>query len=121
MWYCAHAIFHYSYVGQSSYVVHENVYLVSADDEDETMLRALKLAAEYEQVGENSHLEIEGRKAEYRFAGIRKLISVDSDLEDSSELRELTGEVTYSVFEVANLSDVVALAAGVAVSVNYRE
>jgi len=121
MWYCAHAVFYYSYAGQSSYLVHENVYLISTDNEDGAVRGALELAAEYEQIGEGSRLEIEGQKAEYRFAGIRKLISVDSDLERSPELRGLTGEVTYSVFEVGSLSDVEALAAGRVVSVIYRE
>lgn len=59
--------------------------------------------------------------AEYRFAGIGKLISVDSDLENSKELQGLNGDITYSVFEIGNLSDVEALATGRAVSVLYRE
>lgn len=120
MLYCAHAIFFYSYDGQSSYLVHENVYLVSADDDGGGMAVAMQLAAEYEQAGEESCLEIEGKKAEYKFAGIRKLISVQDEGEQVITARSGI-EVTYSIMEVATLADVERIAAGDSVMVNYLE
>ena len=121
MLYCAHAIFFYAYDGQSSYLVHENVYLVSADDDGGGMAVAMQLAAEYEQVGEESCLEIEGKKAEYKFAGIRKLISVQDEGEQVVFTARSGIEVTYPVMEVRTLADVERIAAGDSVMVNYRE
>jgi len=33
MWYRAHAIFYCKYEGQESYLLHENVYLIDAEDD----------------------------------------------------------------------------------------
>jgi len=121
LWYCAHAIFHYRYEGQTSITVHENVYLIEAPSPDEALLEAKRLASEYEQVGEDSFLEIEGVRAEYRFSGIRKLIAIQPD-GDSAAGNVCSGsEVTYSVFEVDSLQDVESLASGDSTVVVYRE
>lgn len=101
--------------------MHENVFLVSANDEAEAMVVVEALAVEYEQVGDDSQLEVDGVAAEYRFAGIRKLISVASDAEVGVGLVGTGVEVTYSVFEVGSLADIERLVAGESVSVLYRE
>ncbi|WMJ70563.1 DUF4288 domain-containing protein [Stenotrophomonas sp. 24(2023)] len=121
MWYCAHAIFYYRYDGQDSYPVHENVYLISAPAEEQAMRAAAAIAAEYEQLGGDSQLEIDGRKAEYVFAGVRKLISIESGVEDFGVDAASGVEVTYSAFDVESLADVLSLASGDPVAVVYRE
>lgn len=121
MWYCAHAVFYYSYPTQSSFLVHENMYLIDAEDEDEAMLKANSVAAEYEDLSEDGHLEVNGNKAQYRFAGIRKLIEVELDHETAEGRLHSGVEATYSVLEVDSLSEVKRLAAGEMQSVLYRE
>ncbi|EPG2417115.1 TPA: DUF4288 domain-containing protein [Stenotrophomonas maltophilia] len=122
MWYCAHAVFFYQYEGQDSFVVHENVYLIGAEDEEKAMFKAKSIALEYEQIGVDSYLECDGKRAEYKFSGIRKLISVqvDSDVADSSAICSGV-ELTYSVMEVGSILDVERIARGELVAVNYIE
>ncbi|MFV1849028.1 DUF4288 domain-containing protein [Stenotrophomonas maltophilia] len=122
MWYCAHAVFFYQYDGQDSFLVHENVYLISAEDEEAAMFEAKSIAVEYQQVGEDSSLEYNGKRAEYKFSGIRKLISVqvDSDVADSSAICSGV-ELTYSVMEVESILDVERIANGESVLVSYLE
>lgn len=120
MWYCAHAIFYYESPGQGAFRVHENVYLISADNDEHALENAEALASGYEDltgrlVGED------GRPSLYRFAGIRKLISVASD-EDTAEGCLHSGvEVTYSVMAVDTLDQVKRLARGDGVAVLYQE
>jgi len=120
MWYCAHAIFYYECEGQDSILVHENVYLVSADSEEQALDNAKALASEYEDLGGRLMGE-DGRSSLYRFAGIRKLISVETD-ENTAEGRLHSGvEVTYSVMAVDTLDQVRRLARGDGVEVLYQE
>jgi len=121
MWYSAHAIFYFSYFGQDSFLVHENVYLVEAGGEDQAMLIAKQVAAEHEDLSEDGHLEVNGNKAQYRFAGIRKLIEVELDSEAGIGKLHSGVETTYSVLEVDDFSEVERLAAGEMTSVLYRE
>lgn len=121
MRHCAHAIFHYRYDGQTSVTVHENVYLIDAASPDDALLEATRIASEYEQVGDDSSLEIDGVKADYRFSGIRKLIAVQSDGDTETGKVRSGVEVTYSVFEVDSLREVEALASGESTRVDYRE
>ncbi|MDT3466983.1 DUF4288 domain-containing protein [Stenotrophomonas maltophilia] len=122
MWYCAHAVFFYQYDGQDSFLVHENVYLISAEDEEVAMFKAKSIAVEYQQVGGDSSLEYNGKRAEYKFSGIRKLISVqvDSGVADSSAICSGV-ELTYSVMEVESILDVERIANGESVLVSYLE
>lgn len=121
MWYCAHAIFYYKYDEQDSYLLHENVYLIKSDDEDKVMAMAENVAKENEDLNEDGHLELNGNKVQYIFAGIRKVIQVELD-ENTSKGQLLSGvEVTYSVMEVDKFSEVEELASGGATEVLYRE
>jgi len=79
MWYCAHAIFYFKYEGQQSCRLHENVYLIQSRTAESAWQRAESLAWEQEVVGEDGHLEVDGNKATYHFAGIRKLIEAQVD------------------------------------------
>lgn len=121
MWYCAHAIFYYSYPGQSNFLMHENIYLIDAVDESEAMLKAGVIANEHEDLSEDGHLEVNGNKAQYRFAGIRKLIEVELDSETASGKLHDGVEATYSILEVETMSEVKRFAAGEMLSVLFRE
>lgn len=121
MWYCAHAIFYYKYDDQDSFLVHENVYLVDASNDVEALAMAEKLAAEHEDLNSDGHLEVNGEKAQYRFAGIRKLIEVELDSETGQGRLHGGIEATYSVLEVDSIDEVERLAAGEMIEVLYRE
>lgn len=121
MWYCAHAVFYYQYEGQDAFVLHENVYLIEAGDDEQAMLDATELALENEDLSEDGHLEVDGNKASYRFAGIRKLIEVQLDSDKVNRKLDSGVELTYSVMVVDSLAEVEQLASGGAARVLYRE
>lgn len=121
MWYCAHAIFYYKYEGQTSFVLHENVYLIQAENDEQAMLDASVLALQCEDLSEDGHLEVDGNKASYRFAGIRKLIEVQLDRGKENEKLDSGVELTYSVMIADSLSEVERIAGGDEVGVVYRE
>jgi hypothetical protein len=123
MWFCAHAIFYFKLLDaeQDSFLVHENIYLVGADDAAAAAAIAQQLAKENEDLNEDGHLELNEKKAAYLFAGIRKIIRVESHPESNwtVELRGL--ELSYSVFEVDTLEEVFGLTRGEMIDVLYRE
>lgn len=123
MWFCAHAIFYFKLLDteQDSFLVHENIYLIGADDGAAAAAIANQLAKENEDLNEDGHLELNEKKAVYLFAGIRKVIKVESH-PDSNWTVELRGlELSYSVFEVDTLEEVFRLTRGEMVDVLYRE
>jgi hypothetical protein len=81
------------------------------------------VARRNEDVALDGHLEVNGAKASYLYAGIRKLIEVQGPgrLADVPVALLDGTEVTYSVLEVDALDEVMALAKGDAVEVLYRE
>ncbi|WP_282296916.1 DUF4288 domain-containing protein [Stenotrophomonas sp. PS02289] len=121
MWYCAHAIFYFQYEGQSSYRLHENVYLIQADTADAAWQRAETLAREREDPSEGGHVNLDGHKVRYCFAGIRKLIEAQVDTGEENSPLEPGVELTYSVMVVDSLSAVEQLAKGEETSVLYEE
>lgn len=121
MWYCAHAIFYYKCVGQESYLVHENVYLIEADDGDQASLAAEKIAKENEDISVDGHLELNGVAAQYVFAGVRKIIQVETSHETAQGRLSSGAEITYSVMEADRIEEVMSLASGEATMVLYRE
>ncbi len=121
MWYCAHAIFYFQYERQESFLLHENVYLIEARDDEQALLDAKKLAMESEDLSEDGHLEVDGNKASYRFAGIRKLIEVQVDSDKTNRKLDSGVELTYSVLAVDSLAEVEQLARGEMTPVLYRE
>jgi len=123
MWFCAHAIFYFKLLNseQKSFLIHENVYLVFASDTCAATTVAKEIAKEYEDTGEEGNLELNEEKAAFLFAGIRKVISVETH-PGSDRANELSGlEVTYSVYEVDTLEEVLKLTRGEMVDVLYRE
>jgi hypothetical protein len=121
MWYCAHAIFYLKTESQGSVLVHENVYLVRSDDPESALADAIRIARGNEDLNDDGHLELNGAKAQYRFAGIRKLIEVETSPETAAGKLPSGSEVTYSVFEVDSLAEVELLASGEMTDVLYRE
>ena len=122
MWYCAHAIFYFKLKykeEQDSYFIHENVYLVQANDADEAMEKSLEYARDYEDSNEDDNLKLNNEPTCCIFAGIRKLITVSIPSRDKDTL--LCGyELTYSELEVDTLEEVEKLANGEFVDVLYR-
>lgn len=123
MWYCAHAIFYFElkYEPQSSYLVHENIYLIQASDENEAMKKALKIGKENEDLSEDDHLVVNEKPARYIFSGIRKLITVSNYDKEDRNIIDSGMEVTYSELEVDSLNDIKKLEKGSFVEVLYRE
>jgi hypothetical protein len=124
-WYCAHAIFYFELKeeSQDSYLIWENVYLVEAPSDDEARSKAEKYARANEE-SSGDDLKLNDKPCRYRFAGIRKLITV-SYIEEAPTKPDdapVSGaEVTYSEFEVDTLHQVMKLAKGDRVDVLYRE
>lgn len=121
MWFCAHAIFYYRLDAQVSYLIHENVYLIEADDEQLAQVTAEKLGREADDLNEDGRIEVNGQPAQYVFAGIRKLIQVETSPDTAKGLLRSGTEATYSVMEVDTLEEVESLAKGRVTSVLYRE
>ncbi|KRG44428.1 hypothetical protein ARC20_08390 [Stenotrophomonas panacihumi] len=70
MYYSAHAIFYFKVDDQESFLIQENVYLVKADDDRVAMDLAVSIAIEDQDLNEDGHLELNGKKAQLVFAGI---------------------------------------------------
>lgn len=125
MWHSAHAVFYFKLhrQPQESFLVHENVYLIHAETSAEAMTKAEAVARANEDLALDGHLELNGMKANYLYAGIRKLIEVEGPVHLAGlPAGVLDGkEVTYSVLEVDTLDEVMALAKGMMVEVLYRE
>jgi hypothetical protein len=121
MWYSAHAIFYFESDGSDSFLVHENVYLIEADNDAQALDRAIILARENEDQNEDGHLELNDRPAKYIFSGIRKIIAVETTPETAAGKIFSGVEVTYSVMEVDSFEEVERLSEGEFVEVLYRE
>ncbi|MBB5204874.1 hypothetical protein HNQ51_002193 [Inhella inkyongensis] len=123
MLYCSHAIFYFKLLeaAQDSFLVHENIYLIEAEDEETAARLAVDLAKANEDTSEDGHLELNEQKAAYLFAGIRKIIEVASSPMPINAAGLVGLELSYSQFEVDTLDQVLALARGDMVEVLYRE
>jgi len=120
---CAHAIFYFQLLHQKqdTFLVHENVYFVDAIDVDQARMEAIQIAKGNEDLGEDGCLELNEQKVAYIFAGIRKIIELETRPTPISYQGMAGLELTYSEFEVDNLDQVFALARGDMVEVLYRE
>ncbi|GLQ97277.1 DUF4288 domain-containing protein [Dyella mobilis] len=121
MWYCAHGIFYFKVEHQETYLVQENVYLIDAGNEKDALQQAEAICRGNEDLSEDGHLELNGEKAQYLFAGIRKLIEIEHDPETARGHLRSGVEVTYSELEVDTMEEVRGLAKGAFVNVLYRE
>ncbi|MFH0134222.1 hypothetical protein ACGLHS_28705 [Variovorax sp. VaC1] len=123
MWYAAHAIFYFEMIdsAQDSYLLHENVYIVSAPSDVDARVMAERVARSNEDLSGDGHLEVNERKAKYVFAGIRKVVSAQM-IPGPDDAPLSTGrEITYSILEVNNIDEINSLVAGEMVDVLYRE
>lgn len=120
---CAHAIFYFKLYDekQDTFLIHENVYLIDADDIDHATQSAIRIAKGSEDLSEDGHLELNEKKAAYVFAGLRKVIEVESSPGPINASGLVGLELTYSEYEVDGLDQVFALARGEMVEVLYRE
>lgn len=121
MWYSAHAIFYFKCEHQDSILVHENIYLIQSRDEDEALAQAATLGKQNEDINDDNHLELNGKPAQYLFAGIRKIVAVELNPETAKDKITNGVEVTYSELEVNTIEDVTRLAKGESVDLLYRE
>ena len=120
---CAHAIFYFQLLHQKqdTFLVHENVYLVDAADCAQARNVAIQIAKENEDLGEDGRLELNEQKVAYIFAGIRKIIELETSPAPINPSGMVGLELTYSEFEVDNLDQVFTLTRGDMVEVLYRE
>ncbi len=123
MFFCAHAVFYFKLLHQEqeTFLVHENVYLIDAEDAEKATQSALLLAKSNEDANEDGHLELNEQKAAYLFVGLRKVIEVEPSAAPVSALGLAGLELTYSEFEVDTMAEVLGLARGDMVDVLYRE
>jgi hypothetical protein len=124
-WYAASIIvaFRTEQKDRSPILVHENVILIEASNDDEAMAKA-KAAGEYQtQPGASENLRIDNRAAHLEFIGVRKLITVSNPSPLSQDKdRPVDGtEVTYSEFELADEDALVRLSNGDEVTLRYIE
>ncbi len=123
-WFSAHVIFYYEKINgnQDSYLVHENIYLISALDWQGAERVAERIGLENQDLSEDGHLELNEEKVSYKFAGVRKIIDVETQVENSDFHAQPDGvEISYSEFEVDTLEEVLSLARGDMVNILYRE
>ncbi|HEY2589848.1 MAG TPA: hypothetical protein VGI81_29155 [Tepidisphaeraceae bacterium] len=112
-WYAAHAIMYFRLKSgpQDRFSVWENVLLIEAAEGEDPWPKAIERAKRDEGDDEGS-LTWGGRPAERRFAGIRKILSIDGPLASGDEL-------TFSELLVTDEESLRRLAAGEPVNVEY--
>jgi Domain of unknown function (DUF4288) len=107
----------------SPILVHENVILIEAPNDDEAMAKARTAGENQVQPGVSKNLRIGNRSARLEFIGVRKLITISNPSPLSQdEDRPVDGtEVTYSYFELPDEDALVRLSNGEEVTVRYIE
>ncbi|WNG57207.1 DUF4288 domain-containing protein [Archangium gephyra] len=129
-WYAAHVVLYFEVdpAVDGPVSVMENVYLIEANDDDTALRKAEELGrSDCGDSGGTLKMD-DGRPAEVRYGGIRKLISPRRSVERSiqspgepNDLVEDGTEATYSRFVVSNREDLKTLVSGQPVSVLYEE
>jgi hypothetical protein len=123
-WYAAHlvSVVQFRDGVQDTYPVLENVVLIEAADDDSAQGQA-------DEIGRTEYhggaVNWDGREAQWRYAGVRKLIECSpgpDDTEDDPDFRPGHGtEVTYSQLEVADEAELAAFVRGDPVTLSYEE
>ena len=115
-WYAASIIVYVKFddENQNKYPVWENVILVSGDSDDEALDKASDIGKE----SDGDDFEWEGRPATWKFAGVRKLMSVD--FQGGSKVNDGM-EVTFSQMLLKTKEDLVSLVDGDEVALVYEE
>ena len=124
-WYAASIIvaFRTEQKDGSPILVHENVILIEAPNEDEAMNKAKAAGENQVQSDASENLRVGNRAARREFIGVRKLIAVSNPWPLSQDNdRPVDGtEVTYSEFELADENELVRLSNGDDVTLRYIE
>ena len=102
-WYAAHVVLliHFKDGVQSVFPAWENIYLIDAQTEDEAVSKAEALGRN-DEGDSGGTFTWDGRPAEFRSCGLRKLVSVsnsasaDNNVGDGAELSYLTLEFESS-------------------------
>ena len=104
-------------------LVHENVILIEAPNEDEAMEKARTAGENQVQPGVSKTLRIGNRSAHLEFIGVRKLIAVGNPWPLSQDQdRPVDGtELTYSEFELPDEDALMRLSNGDDVTLRYVE
>jgi len=123
--YIAHAIFFFDLLFRENdtFLVHENIYIICAENARDAFGLATAEAKKHEELSEAGNLEVNGEKCAYVFSGIRKITEIKESIDKYMIFQHISGEeATYSIFEVDDADKVMALAAGCDVDgVLYRE
>ena len=74
-WFCVHAIFYYELQQetQDCWLVHENVYLIKAQDSVSACKVIEGKVNVLQDLSEDGHLVLNDKPVAYKFAGIRKV------------------------------------------------
>jgi hypothetical protein len=124
-WYAASIIiaFRTEQKGGSPILVHENVILIEAPNDDEAMAKAKRAGENQVQPGASETLRVANRPAHLEFIGVRKLITVSNPWPLSQDKdRPVDGtEVTYSSFELPDEDALTRLSNGGDVTLRYIE
>jgi hypothetical protein len=128
-WFAAHVVLYLEVEPASPgpISVFENVYLVEVESEGAARVKA-EMRGRADCGNDGGTLTHEGRAAELRYGGIRKLISPRRSVESlapspegPNDSVEDGAEVTYSRLVVSSRDDLDALVSGKPVSVSYEE
>ena len=126
-WFAASAIMFAEEFGgrpQRTFLVYENVYLVEARSSGSARRKAERLARA-EEGDQAGTLQVDGKRASMRFAGIRKVTSVAPNMTTlgPQPVRKIVDgvEATYSVFLVKDRRALMALARGKSIDLKYME
>lgn len=104
---------------QETYPVFEDFYLIAADSRSLAAKKAEEIGLGLEGLKEK--LELQGKPARREFLGIRKLRSISNPFYSDVDAPEPVDgtELTHSYFEVGNYEDLINLAHGKRVLVEY--
>lgn len=106
-------------VGQETFPVFEDFYLLQADSRLSALRKANEIGLSLEQLDDN--LELNGKPAKRKFLGIRKVRSIvnppDIQLDTSPPVDGT--ELSHSYFEIHNSADLMKLAMGQRVTLEY--
>lgn len=120
-------------VSPESFLVHENILLVSANSPEEATEIAERCGKQYES-SLSEGLTIEDCEVRVRFCGVRKLISsyghcfhsdgsvVPLDIEDLVSMRAASAcEISFSTYYVRTIDEAMRLGAGESILLDYDE
>src|SRR4051812_11607791 len=108
-WYAAHVVMcvHFTEGPQDHYPIWENIYLIEADSTEQAFTKAERIGRQQEEDHDDS-FRWDGRRAEWYFAGIRKLTDCEPHDTRPGDGTEIT-YLQYSVPSAAELDKLLDL------------